>query len=256
MRRQRGGGFWLFEIVGSFGRWFVNLFRSSQDPEALVRAVREKTADQVGTTYDTGVQLIKHRLKLEGMLTNQLAELDRLRAQMASAVEHDDDVQAQALDQQMQILQPVIQQLQQQLSESLDSEAAKRIVSQRIAVTRLKEAQARGYAATIYSNQMMEQVAGWQEELAGIGATDNVWEIDELKERAEEGADEVKARLQLSSHLAQQNTDSGYAFGEKSSELKAMIAERQKKKGGASMPATQPAATSAPDLLTSLGEEK
>lgn len=226
-RRRRDTGFWLGEFLRSIFRWFVNWFKA-KSPEELVERAEEKAFDASRGAYETGVRVLSGRKQLEVQMTEEKAKLDALHAKMVQAVNRGDDIMARAIDQEIQLLKPVIVQLEAQLVRTLTRKQTRAAVSLRIAKARLQVAQARGYATQIYTNEMLREIASWQEELAGLGGRVDDWEIEELAKRARAGTQEVEARLELSADLlkTQVATEAEITLGEPSEELIALMQQR------------------------------
>ncbi|NTV30400.1 hypothetical protein HGA91_00265 [candidate division WWE3 bacterium] len=234
--RRNGPGFVIGELWNRFwrevGRWLRN-----ESTDDLLESVRDKAKGAEDSAYWAGVELSKSQEAFAEDVARQVQYLDQLKARREKAVENEDLETAMALDQEIQMHQPIVEGLLRDL-ESVASQAnIKAIMLRNINAARLKAAQANGYKIRIAANEAKAGLASLQEQMAGIGQGNDFWELEELQDRADDGRRDADARLRMSSAVMEAGLAPGGALslGEMSPELTALIA---KKKAGQAGPAT------------------
>lgn len=251
--RRNGPGFVIGELWNRLWRWAGNWLRG-QSADDLHRSVLEKAKEAGDKAYWAGVDLSKSQEAFAEEVAKQVQFLDQLRARRAKAVDEEDLETAMALDQEIQMHEPIVEGLLKDLESVASQENIKTIMLRNINAARLKAAQANGYKIRIAANEAKAGLASLQEQMAGIGQGNDFWELEELEERAEEGRRDVNARLRMSSAVMEAGLAPGgnLSLGEMSPELKALIA----KKKGAAEGSTQSTSATADGSTTRLSPEE
>lgn len=228
---RRDGGFWLFEMIGSFWRRFVRFFKRSRSVDELIADVQEQAKGMATDAYWTGVDLDTKRRKLEAEVAKYHIIIDKLTVRRRRAVTKgtkEGDIEALGYDQEIKVYTSLVAALDRQLAKTLTTPQIRAIVRRNIVMARVQAARAHGYAAQIRTTELLGSIAGLQESMAGLTDHRGLWQIDELQRRADDGRLEVESRLELSADLAQTMVDEDQVMllGEPSLDLVALMQER------------------------------
>lgn len=231
-REQGDAGFWLFEMFRSIWERFVRLFKRSQSPESLLESTRAKLARKQRGAYERGWKTLKGRKHLAQNVAHYEAMLDQFKVKRERAVRSGQLAAAQLFDAQIRLYEPMLTKARAQLDKLLTEEGIRLQVEANIARYRWKLAQDEGTVAELSRAELLKDQAEFQEELLGLSETTlDLWESEELKERARRAMSEVEARLELSGEMLRSGTltEDGLALelGEPSDELRSLIAKYQ-----------------------------